>query len=119
MTRQEQLFSARLRRNGRGTHLVLTGELDLLGVPLLERELERALTQGVRPILVDVSSLTFCDLVGQRALLRCLEAGAAIVGTPPRGLERFFEITRRRHLLPEMTAAGTPGQMASAQASTS
>ena len=119
MTQQANLFSAQSTRTGDAIYVFLAGELDLVGAPLLERELQRAAAQDVQTILIDLSALTFCDLAGQRALLRGLPAGARLIGTPPPCLLRLFELTGHEHLLtqasamvpaepPAMTATSSP-----------
>jgi hypothetical protein len=56
---------------GRGADLALAGEVDALGVALLERTLDRVqLPRDGRPVLVDATTLTFVDHLALRALDR-------------------------------------------------
>jgi anti-anti-sigma factor len=56
--------------------LRLIGELDLNTVGLLEAELSRTREQSP-PSVIDLSELRFLDLVGLRALLRCVKSDVA------------------------------------------
>ena len=93
MTQHALFFTARSRRLGDRVYVVLAGELDLVSVPLLERELQRAGRHQGCTILLDISALSFCDLTGQRALRVAVNAGGLLVGVPPRCLERLYELT--------------------------
>ncbi len=95
------LFSVHTRRDSSATYLVLTGELDLEALPVLD-----GATKGHVGLAVDLSGLEFCDLAGQRALLRCrYEQGFMLVGAPP-CVERLFQMTGHDHLLAEKAPVG-------------
>ncbi|RNL85076.1 STAS domain-containing protein [Halostreptopolyspora alba] len=47
----------------------LTGELDLAGMPCLERIAEVVVRRGTRWLVLDLRYLEFCDVAGLRALL--------------------------------------------------
>ncbi|MHB1536933.1 MAG: STAS domain-containing protein [Solirubrobacteraceae bacterium] len=49
--------------------LVLRGEFDLVGVPLLERELARDAVKDAAAIVLDLSELEFMDSTGLRTML--------------------------------------------------
>ena len=51
------------------------------------------MTPTVAHVVVDLSRLAFCDLAGQRVLLRGHQAGAALIGAQP-CVRRLFELTR-------------------------
>ncbi|MFI8875395.1 anti-sigma factor antagonist [Streptomyces sp. NPDC055243] len=61
----------------------VAGELDIASVPLLARELDRALEQPGRRILLDLSRVTFCGTAGVALLLdtrrRATAAGSHLV----------------------------------------
>lgn len=85
--------------------LRLTGELDHDTAPLLRTALRRCDDAGTERILVDFTSLGFCDSTGLNLLLeartRAASRGAevALVGMPP-GVARVFEITGAASLFP-------------------
>ncbi len=80
--------------------LVLSGELDLGFLEALDQPYQRAVALcGPLGVVVDVTGLEFCDLLGQRALLRYHGAGATLVGAP-RCLQLLFGLTGQQHLLP-------------------
>lgn len=51
------------------TRLVVTGDLDIATVPELTAELDRALSNGPRRVLLDLRGLTFADSSGVRVLI--------------------------------------------------
>ena len=55
--------------------LAFHGEFDLVGVPLLERELEREAVRSAAAVVLDLSELEFMDSTGLRSLLSA-QAGA-------------------------------------------
>jgi anti-sigma B factor antagonist len=81
------------------SHLVLTGEFDLAGIPHFEAAIAAVEAAGPRAIVVDLSGLQFMDSSGLRALVtaddRARKAGrrlAIVQGPPP--VRRVFEITQ-------------------------
>lgn len=50
----------------------LAGELDVAGVPTLDRDVHVTRADAT-PVLVDLGGVTFCDVVGARELLRMLD----------------------------------------------
>jgi anti-anti-sigma factor len=90
-------FDIVVARNGDQVWITPCGEADLVTTGRLERELVRALGDGSQKLVVDLSNLTFMDLFGMRALLRCRksaqEKGMALVLIPgTRGPRRLLEI---------------------------
>lgn len=56
-------------RTGRPDHVVVVGELDMAGAPLLEGALRAAMHRGHRDVVVDARQLTFCDAAGLHVLI--------------------------------------------------
>jgi len=81
----------------------LSGELDVAGAPILEREFERLERDGRVVAVLDLSRLAFIDAVGLNALLEARgRAGngrpPALVGASP-AVSRVFEHVGLRHYL--------------------
>jgi anti-anti-sigma factor len=55
-------------------HLVLEGELDLVGAPEVERQVAAALERGVETLVLHLDEVRFLDSCGLRALLGATEA---------------------------------------------
>jgi anti-anti-sigma factor len=87
-----------------GTEVVqISGELDLATVPRLEEAL--ADRGGRVRVVVDAAALTFVDVVGVEALVRCHSrlasaGGALLVTNPPPLLRRVLELTGLEGSLP-------------------
>ncbi|MCU1490634.1 MAG: Anti-sigma factor antagonist, partial [Acidimicrobiaceae bacterium] len=81
----------------------LVGELDLATAPILASTANRASGPGMESLTLDLSALSFADLVGLRAIDRVIgmaeAAGAAteIVGLSPM-VRRVMEIVPFAHL---------------------
>jgi anti-anti-sigma factor len=101
----------------RPVRLVVHGELDLFTVSVLEDELASVERLG-EPIVVDLSSLSFIDSGGVRALARARKRAsikglrfAIIRCSAP--VRRVFELTGMAHLLdeavPELLEARSDG----------
>jgi anti-anti-sigma factor len=91
-------FEVQVTRLREVTLLVVTGELDMATVPLLEERLRDVEESGANPLVIDLRGLGFIDSTGLMALLRAHEracvAGrriAVINGTGQ--AHRLFEIT--------------------------
>lgn len=80
--------------------IALTGELDVAGSALIEREIDRVLADhGPRSLVLDLSRLDFMDSTGLRTVVLADERASAdgrafalVRGTPD--VHRVFEITR-------------------------
>jgi anti-anti-sigma factor len=78
----QRRLRGRVRTRGQTVYLNLAGELDMETVPVIAAALRRivAAAQRRRPVVVELSELTFVDLVGLRtlttAIVRCQLAGA-------------------------------------------
>lgn len=55
-------------------HVVLAGELDLVGAPSAGRQLAQALRGGAESVVVHLSDVTFIDSAGLRTLLTAADA---------------------------------------------
>jgi anti-sigma B factor antagonist len=77
--------------------LELHGELDLLGAPLLEQEIDRLSASSPSTIVLDTQDLQFIDSAGLRVILAADEAararGGELAMTPgPQQVRRLLEI---------------------------
>ena len=91
-------FTASSRRDEYGVCVVLAGELDMASVGTLEHELHRANARR-EPVVLDVTALSFCDLMGLRALTAALASGARIEGEAQGCVRKLFALTGQEHLL--------------------
>jgi anti-anti-sigma factor len=84
-------------RDAAATIVHVAGELDYLTIPAFERALPERAALGARVVL-DLSRVTFCSVVGIRALARLRERldadGHALeIRRPHRAVRRVFELT--------------------------
>ena len=83
-------FRVETQTTGRLITLIVTGELDLVSSPVLERELEKAYGLDADAILIDLRRLAFMDSTGLHLLVkahrRAEEAGRRLALT--RGANR-------------------------------
>ncbi|MFD6248808.1 STAS domain-containing protein [Streptomyces roseolus] len=95
------MFSVGVRQEGRGTVLVLRGELDFDSAVQVDEAGRRgveAAAGAAGPVVVDLAALTFCDSSGISALLR-LHRHASARGRPlelaavPPAVQRLFALT--------------------------
>jgi anti-anti-sigma factor len=56
------------------THVVLQGELDLVGAPRAARDLARAIVGGAEAVVVHLGDVTFIDSAGLRTLVAASDA---------------------------------------------
>jgi anti-anti-sigma factor len=101
----QAVFWIETRSDDAASLIVLTGELDLAAVPLVEDELRRACTLAPSPIIIDISALMFCDLAGLRALESARTSGAILTGRPDRAVRRLLQATGHAPLSNRPTAA--------------
>ncbi|MEV6353200.1 STAS domain-containing protein [Streptomyces hydrogenans] len=94
------MFSIDVREEGRGTVLVLRGDLDHDSVVQLDEagRRETAPDRAEGTVVADLAGLTFCDSSGVSALLRLyrrLEAGhrRLVLAAVPRTVQRLFALT--------------------------
>jgi anti-sigma B factor antagonist len=91
-------------------HLVLAGELDLVGAPAVERQVRAALGRGARAIVLHLSDVEFIDSSGLRALLDATRA-ADEVGADLRilpGPPHVMEVVEAAQLLGRLPFVGYP-----------
>jgi anti-anti-sigma factor len=89
-------FRVDTRQNGEGTVVVLEGELDLAGEPVLEQALASARAAGGR-VTVDLTDLHFIDSSGLRVLVKLHNAAVTdrfeyrLIAGPPQ-VHRTFAL---------------------------
>ncbi|QXC62217.1 STAS domain-containing protein [Aquihabitans sp. G128] len=91
-------FAAELDRSGSTLTAYLSGDLDLVGAPLLVEAMQGAVDESVQRVVLDLSTLTFCDSLGLRAMLtvnqQVLDRGGEVVlQDPSRTLRRMLAVT--------------------------
>lgn len=92
-------LSIETRSDGGVTQVALAGEFDLAAVPQFEDAIAAVEAGAPAAIVIDLSSLTFMDSSGLRALVmadnraRTASRRLAIVPGPP-AVRRVFEITQ-------------------------
>ena len=91
-------FGVQTHTTGRVTTLTVTGELDLVSSPVLERELERAIGLDTEVILLDLRGLAFMDSTGVHLLLKAHQsaeqAGRRLVVTKgSEQVQRLLDLT--------------------------
>jgi anti-anti-sigma factor len=89
-----ELGTLRVRTVRHGdTHVIeLTGELDIAGIPAVERELERA--EDARSVVLDLRRLEFIDSGGVRVVVvaHCRRPGRLTIIKGPACVQRVFDI---------------------------
>jgi anti-sigma B factor antagonist len=89
--------------------VVVAGEADCLTAPQLRDQLTAALAYGPRSLILDLTDLVFCNLLGLRALLDVIEtARQGGVDVAMRGMSRQLSCLHRRYA----AHARTGGQLA-------
>ncbi|AUG75367.1 hypothetical protein CFP65_0400 [Kitasatospora sp. MMS16-BH015] len=117
-------FRARRRDGAHATVITLVGELDMATKARLLDTVGRCLETGASTIVVDLSSLTFCDVSGLNALLAASRSTVAAGGSlrlvnPSRSVTRLINLTGTGGVLlpgrgssgeqPHGSAPGSPG----------
>ena len=98
MTEPPVAVTVDLPGEGSPVSVVLTGELDVSGVPVVEAAIERALAEVTDELAIEMSALDFVDARGLSLLARTSRRLAARNATlrlrhPPPILERLLDIT--------------------------
>ncbi|MFC4650750.1 STAS domain-containing protein [Streptomyces sp. NPDC002920] len=89
--------------------ITLAGEIDLVTAPLVHAVLAGCLDDGIRTADVDLTAVTFCDVLGLNAFLAAsrlaADAGMTLqLHYPPPAMARIIEITGSGFLLHEIHA---------------
>ena len=88
------------------THVILlSGELDIMSSPEVDKELRRVEATDADAIVLDLSGLQFVDSTGLRLLIQAeqrsrWDAGRLSLKRPPGRVQRVFEIAGIDKLLP-------------------
>jgi anti-anti-sigma factor len=91
-------FRVDVRRNARGTVIVVTGELDLASSPELEEQLEDVLASDTGVVILDLRQLEFMDSTGLSVLVKAHQAAEQadrrlyLVKGPPQ-VQRLLTLT--------------------------
>jgi anti-anti-sigma factor len=106
-------FRVETQTTGRLTTLTVTGELDLVSSPALERELEKAYASGGSTILLDLRGLAFMDSTGLHLLVkaqqRAEDAGRRLVLT--RGSEQVQRLLGLTGVADLLTIVDSPDEL--------
>jgi anti-sigma B factor antagonist len=98
-TEQEQFSISRTTRDACEV-VTLTGELDMAHAPTVAETLD-ALADTERPLVVDLSELTFIDSSGIHAILRPRpQQGVVVLVSPPGNISRVLSVTKIDRVLP-------------------
>ena len=100
MTADPELFSLTRSTRDRSEVVALAGELDMAHAPTVSETLD-ALADTARPVIVDLSELTFIDSSGIHAILRPRpQQGAVILVCAPGNIQRVLSVTKIDRVLP-------------------
>lgn len=95
-----ELFSLTRRTHGASEVVTLAGELDMAHAPTVAETLD-ALADTARPVIVDLSELTFIDSSGIHAILRPRpQQGVVVLVCPPGNIQRVLSVTKIDRVLP-------------------
>jgi anti-anti-sigma factor len=105
VTEPASLFDVHTDRHGDRAVVVVAGELDMSGSPLLEAEVRRAEATDARRIVIDLSAVTFMDSSGLKSLLQAharsqADSNRLRLVRPPRRVQRVFQLTNTEDILP-------------------
>jgi anti-anti-sigma factor len=102
--RESENLSLELEANGSATTLTVRGEIDMATVDSLERARDRAVSDGLSLLVIDLREVAFVDSTGLRFLLQTnrlsQRAGWELqVRRPAKGAMKVFTVTGAdRHL---------------------
>jgi len=100
MTSDPELFSLDRTTRGATEVVTLAGELDMAHAPTVAETLD-ALADVDRPVIVDLSELTFIDSSGIHAILRPRpQNGVVMLVCPPGNIQRVLSVTKIDRVLP-------------------
>jgi anti-sigma B factor antagonist len=100
MTTDPESFSLSRSTHGNAEVVTLVGELDMAHASSVADTLD-ALADTERPLVVDLSDLTFIDSSGIHAILRPRpQQGVVILVCPPGNIQRVLSVTKIDRVLP-------------------
>lgn len=109
----ESNFAAHTHTTGRTVRLALSGELDIVSSPVLERTMAELAASDAELVVVDLRGLEFMDSTGLHVLLQAqqhthdLGRRFALVRGPEQ-VQRLFDLTG---LTDSLTIVDTPDQL--------
>jgi anti-sigma B factor antagonist len=94
MSAEEETFLLTRSTQGACEVVSLAGELDMVHAPTVAETLD-ALADTERPLIVDLTELTFIDSSGIHAILRPRpQQGTVILVCPPGNIHRVLSVTK-------------------------
>jgi anti-sigma B factor antagonist len=100
MTTEPETFSISRSTRGAAEVVTLAGELDMAHAPTVVETLD-ALADHERPVVVDLTDLTFIDSSGIHAILRPRpQQGSVLLVCPPGNIQRVLTVTKIDRVLP-------------------
>lgn len=100
MTTEPETFSIARSTSGHAEIVSLAGELDMAHAPTVAETLD-VLADNERPVIVDLTDLTFIDSSGIHAILRPRpQQGAVLLVCPPGNIQRVLNVTKIDRVLP-------------------
>jgi anti-sigma B factor antagonist len=108
-------FEARTEARNGVARVAMAGELDMVTVPILTKELALVEQDGVGAIMLDLRDVSFVDSSGLHALLQAHQRAKSnghrliLIGASP-STRRLFAMTETEFLLDEQEAVTLLGQ---------
>ena len=100
METEQEPFSISRATHGAVEVVTLAGELDMAHSPTVAETLD-ALADTERPLVVDLTELTFIDSSGIHAILRPRpQQGVVVLVCPPGNINRVLTVTKIDRVLP-------------------
>jgi anti-anti-sigma factor len=100
MTTEPETFSMSRSTRDAAEVVTLVGELDMAHAPTVAETLD-ALSDHERPVIVDLTELTFIDSSGIHAILRQRpQQGSVLLVCPPGNIQRVLSVTKIDRVLP-------------------
>ena len=94
MSTEPEPFSITRSTHGSAEVVTLVGELDMAYAPTVAETLD-ALADTSRPVIVDLTGLSFIDSSGIHAILRPRpQQGEVVLVCPPGNIHRVLDVTR-------------------------
>ena len=94
MNPEAETFSLSRSTHGTCEVVSLTGELDMVNAPAVAETLD-ALADTERPLIVDLTELSFIDSSGIHAILRPRpQQGSVLLVCPPGNIHRVLSVTK-------------------------